>query len=207
MKKQVSNRNILFAGIIFVILLITFTVFSYFKTEKIFATPEKVTSATRINSNDIVVKLQRQSDSMEFIGHPENGKLEAIPFTDFSFVVLNLNRLVDPRTITPYVYALQGTKEEFQRSAFFPEDSMDNIVKNKHTLSGDLLKVESAEGNFPQNSQIVLSIYVGDSTTYGYRIFTEPPVKHIIKKFFYIQLGRDNSKEIEIEHVEPEETY
>ncbi len=122
--------------------------------------------------SDVVIKVKRYSDGQEFF-FPIEESLVEVPFNDFAFM-LYTNKVYDPLTITPNIYALPGTIAQFHDKAFFPEDSNNNKVTTKSTLTdNNMLLVEPVDKTLPSGSQLVLNFSTGPTSGYTYRIFTQ----------------------------------
>lgn len=155
---------------------------SVFKTSE---KEEKTQAQLQDRTSADVVKIKRYSDGAEFFHYPHESVPVSLPFSDFAFLVVKMKGIDDPTIIKPgiVVYLERGTVAEFQVKAFFPEDSLANLVKTNTSLfENGAIWVEPEAKQFSKTSQIVLhiplSIEQGPSGPFikaysGARIFTE----------------------------------
>lgn len=121
--------------------------------------------------SDIVIKVRGADGNEHFLS--EGDHLPQVGLRDFGFMV-NPNDVVDSELVIPAIYALPGTKEEFNKEAFFPEDNEKNRIPTKVTrLDNGSLFVEPEDGLLPDGSQVVMSFPMGENSKYIYRIFTK----------------------------------
>lgn len=134
--------------------------------------------AKEIGMADVVVKIER-ADGSEY--NPSHEKsIPEVPFRDFGFMIENIdnihynaNIVIDPGSISPKIYSLPGTWEQFQQKAFFPEDFGERVPAKITYLANNKIFIEPKDGLLPDKSQIVMSFSRGPDAGYIYRIFTK----------------------------------